>query len=242
MKNEVSFKVSGRYALFTDPLTKIGGEKSTLTIPTYQALKGITESVYFKPTITWFIDSVRIMKPIKTESKGIRTLNLSGGNDLSYYTYLSDVEYQVKAHFEFNKNRPDLEHDYNENKHYFIMKRCIDRGGRRDIFLGVRECQAYVEPCQFGEGEACYDNMGEMEFGLQYHSIIYPDEQSGNQMTVKFWKPKMINGVIDFIRPEECTTERIIVKFKPKTFEQNRNFSGLKELDLLDGYIEGMEV
>ncbi len=28
----------------------------------------------------------------------------------------------------------------------------IARGGRRGIFPGTRECQAYVEPCHFGSG------------------------------------------------------------------------------------------
>ena len=60
MKNQVEYKVYGRYALFTDPLTKTGGEKFTYQIPTYQALKGITESIYWKPTFVWIIDSVRI--------------------------------------------------------------------------------------------------------------------------------------------------------------------------------------
>lgn len=49
-KNSIEFKVYGRYALFTDPLTKTGGEKYTYQIPTYQALKGICESIYWKPT------------------------------------------------------------------------------------------------------------------------------------------------------------------------------------------------
>ena len=37
--NKVSYLLYGRYALFTDPSTRIGGEKSTLSVPTYQALK-----------------------------------------------------------------------------------------------------------------------------------------------------------------------------------------------------------
>lgn len=40
-----NFKVYGDYALFTDPIMKIGGEKFTYPVPTYQALKGITESI-----------------------------------------------------------------------------------------------------------------------------------------------------------------------------------------------------
>lgn len=234
MRNQITYKVYGKYALFTDPVTKIGAEKMSLTLPTYQALKGITESIYFKPTIIWYIDSVRIMKPIKTESKAVRTLKPGGGNDLSYYTYLSDVEYHVKAHFEFNMNRPDLAEDRNENKHYCIAKRCIERGGRRDIFLGARECQAYVEPCEFDEGEGYYDNMGEMDFGLQYHSIVYPDEQSSHEMTVKFWYPKMVNGVINFCRPEECPKERVISNMTPKKFINGKNFTIIDVSEFLD--------
>jgi CRISPR-associated protein Cas5d len=148
MENKVEFKVYGKYALFTDPLTKIGGEKCSYQIPTYEALKGIISSVYWKPTIIWIIDKVRIMKPVKTQTRSAKPINYSGGNSLSIYTYLADVEYQVQAHFEFNLNRKDMEQDRNENKHYFVAKRMIERGGRRDVFLGTRECQGYVEPCK----------------------------------------------------------------------------------------------
>jgi CRISPR-associated protein Cas5d len=235
MKNEVCFKVSGRYALFTDPLTKIGGEKSSLSIPTYQALKAITENIYWKPSISIFIKNVRIMKPIRTESKGIRPIKYGGGNDLSIYNYLSDVEYIVTAYFEFNKNRPDLKDDWCENKHYFIMKRCIEKGGRRNSFLGVSECQAYIEPANFDEGIGYYDNMGEMGFGLQYHSLSYPDENGNEEINAKFWSPKMVNGVIEFCKPDDCPKEVFVRKMKPKVFDGN-NFSGLNESELLDGY------
>ena len=90
--NQVTFKVSGRFALFTDPMTKIGGEKSTLMIPTAEALKGIVSSVYWKPSILWFVDEVTVLNPIRTERKGIRPIKYyGGGNDLAYYTYLSNV-------------------------------------------------------------------------------------------------------------------------------------------------------
>ena len=39
-KNCIEFRLWGRYALFTDPLTKVGGEKCSYHIPTYEALKG----------------------------------------------------------------------------------------------------------------------------------------------------------------------------------------------------------
>lgn len=55
-RNTIEYRVSGRYALFSDPVLRMGGEKATLLVPTYQALKGITESVYWKPSIIWVID------------------------------------------------------------------------------------------------------------------------------------------------------------------------------------------
>lgn len=153
MRNQIEYEVTGAYALFTDPLTKIGGEKFSYQIPTYQALKGITESIYWKPTLIWYIDEVRVMNPIQTESKGIKPIEYSGGNTLAYYTYLRNVRYQVRAHFEFNPHRSDLEQDRNEHKHHNIAKRAVAAGGRRDIFLGTRECQGYVEACEFGSGK-----------------------------------------------------------------------------------------
>lgn len=65
-------------------------------------------------------------------------------------TYLKDVRYQVLAHFEWNDLREELADDRDENKHHNIAMRSVRQGGRRDIFLGARECQAYVEPCEFG--------------------------------------------------------------------------------------------
>jgi CRISPR-associated protein Cas5d len=209
-ENVVHFKVYGKYALFTDPLTKIGGEKFSYQVPTYQAIKGILESVYWKPTIVWQIDKIRVMKPIQTESKGIRPIKYGGGNDLAYYTYLRDVEYQVQARFSWNLYRQDLIHDRNENKHYFIAKRMIERGGRRDVFLGARECQGYVESCVFGEGEGYYDGHPQLSFGMMFHGFDYPSETGVPELHARFWTPHMHHGVIDMLAPEECEVRRFI--------------------------------
>ena len=211
MENKVEFKVYGRYALFTDPITKIGGEKSSYQIPTYQSLKGILESVYWKPTIIWVIDKLRVIHPIKTQSRSNKPMSYGKGtHDLSIYTYLVEVEYQVQAHFEWNTNRPDMEADRNENKHYFVAKRMIEKGGRRDIFLGTRECQGYVEPCKFGYGSGFYDNYRELSFDLMFHGFDYPDEIGSNELFARFWRPKMIDGIVNFIPPEKCTIKKLV--------------------------------
>ncbi len=235
MDNIICYKVYGRYALFTDPITKIGGEKCSYQIPTYQALKGITESIYWKPTIKWYIDSVRVMKKIRTQSQGVKPVKYTeGGNALSIYSYLADVEYQVKAHFEWNELRQDLAGDRNENKHYFVAKRMLKRGGRRDIFLGTRECQGYVEPCRFGEGTGEYYDTGSMSFGIMVHGFDYPSETGEEMLKVRLWSPVMKGGVIDFIRPKECSIVRDVRSMK----HERIHTSGLNEQDLLEGYTE----
>lgn len=220
IRNSIEFEVRGSYALFTDPLTKLGGEKLSYQVPSYEALKGILESIYWKPTLTMYIDAVRVMNPIRMESKGIRPMEYGGGNTLANYTYLRDVHYQVRGYFEFNMNRPDLAYDRNEGKHFNILKRSLEAGGRRDIFLGARECQGYVEPCVFGEGKGFYDDgYGDIHFGTMVHGINYPDETGRNQMEVRLWNPVMRDGVIRFIRPEQCELVRPIADMMPKKFD-----------------------
>jgi CRISPR-associated protein Cas5d len=217
--NIVSFKVYGKYALFTDPITKIGGEKCTYQIPTYEALKGVLGSVYWKPTFIWFIDKMRVMKPIRTQTRSAKPVIYGGkGHDLSIYTYLADVEYQVQAHFTWNTNREDLEEDRNEHKHWDVAKRMIQRGGRRDVFLGTRECQAYVEPCEFGAGIGFYDDYpGELSFGMMFHGFNYPDESGEDALQARFWQPKMDKGIVEFIQPNECDPKflKLVRKMKP---------------------------
>ena len=229
MRNQIEFKVYGKYALFSDPLTRVGGEKFSYQIPTYQALVGVCESIYWKPTFYWVIDSVRIINPIKMESKGIRPLVYSGNpkNTLSFYTYLVDVEYEVRAHFEWNLNREDLAKDRNENKHHNVAKRMVDRGGRRDVFLGTRECQAYVEPVEYGKKESYYANVSEVNFDLRYHSFLYPSESGEDKLYALFHSPIMVKGEVTF----ETERSKLISRFVKDMENENIMTSGLNEFN-----------
>ncbi len=231
-KNSIEFKLWGRFALFTDPLTKIGGEKCSYHLPTYEALKGVCKSIYWKPTIIWVIDAVRVMKRIRTQTKGTKPLNYGGVypsekipgkkqenfNDLAIYTFLSDVEYQVRAHFKWNDHHETLEKDRIDGKHFAIAKRTLERGGRQDIFLGTRDCQGYVEPCVFGEVEGAYDGDYEIGYGLMFHGFDYPDETGTDELCARFWYPTLKKGVLTFDRPENCVHKKFVRKMDPKTF------------------------
>lgn len=223
MENSIEFKVYGPLALFTEPFSRLGGEKISYQIPTYGALIGMCKSIYWKPTFLWVVDKVRIMNQINMETRGVR-IPLAKGNDLANYTYLTNVEYRVKAHIEWNTNRPEFTQDRNWGKHLTMAVKALKKGGRLPVKLGTTECLAYVEPCDFNEGNGAYDNV-DMAFGLMYHGRTYPDEayneETKNRITINMWNATMKNGVIEFPRPEDCPVHyKTDKEFEPKEFEQ----------------------
>lgn len=261
--NKLEFEVYGDYALFSQPELRVGGEKCSYPIPTYEAIKGILHSIFWKPTFIWIVDEVRVMNPIQMVTKGIRTIKFGTGanakqdeeesdksnSGLAYYTYLKNCRYKVRAHFVWNENRDDLKGDRNEIKHFKMANRALEKGGRRDIFLGTRECQAYVKPCKvedgkgdnvkdgkgdedeecYGKGDGYYDNCNEKTFGLMYHGITYPDEaysdETKGKLTVRLWDAKMVNGIVKYPKPEECHITRTIREATMKEFVVGENFT-----------------
>lgn len=223
--NPFYMKIWGDYALFTDPLTKAGGEKFTYQVPTYQALKGIVEACYWKPVLYYVIDEVKIIKPIQTETHGIRAPLNGGGNDLNYYTYLKDVEYWLKFHFEWNEKRIDMQSDFDEKKHQEILIRSLKRGGRRDVFLGIRECVGYIDYLnekKYVRAKTVFENE-KRSFGLQFYSFIYPDEnknlKEGKGSLISCFSNVIVeDGCIKFCRPEECIVQHELSAKKVKTF------------------------
>lgn len=191
--NQIECQIDGKYALFTDPATKGGGEKSTYCIPTYSSIKGMLESIYWKPTFIWVVDQIRIMNKIQRYSKGMKPIKYAkGGNDIASYSFLINVCYQIRAHFEWNEHRKDLMDDRNENKHYQCILRWLKRGGRYDTFLGLRNCQANVEHVDFGTGLGYYDNIDEIDMGIMFHSLDFINYHRYN------CRPIMKKGIIDF--------------------------------------------
>ena len=210
----VEFEVSSDMALFADPITSAGGEKTTYSIPTYEAIKGVLKSIYWKPTFLWVIDKVRVMNSICTETIGTKLPRINGdGQDLANYTYLVDVKYQVRAHLVWNENRPEYAEDRDFRKHYGIFAKSLLKGGRLPVFLGKSECCADVTPCDFGSGSGAYDESGQINFGYMYHGITYPDEAYSEDtrdcLTLDIAPVLMKNGIIEFMEPSQCIHKRI---------------------------------
>ncbi|VEJ36342.1 CRISPR-associated protein Cas5, subtype I-C/DVULG [Aedoeadaptatus ivorii] len=210
-------RIYGDYALFTDPATKGGGEKYTYSLPTFEALRGIISAAYWKPTLEYIIDEVKVLNPIRSQTKGILVPLNKGGQDRYYYTYLSDVAYGVKFHFEWNMARKDLDKDRDEIKHTQILLRSLERGGRRDIFLGTRECLGYIERLRREEYEALaspYEGQ-QLDFGTAFHSFNYPkSEEKGESLTANFDRVQLINGILSFRRPEDTEIHHAVTDYQ----------------------------
>ena len=47
-----------------------------------------------------------------------------------------------------------------------------------------------------------------------FHGFDYPDELDDNKFYARFWRPKMIDGRIEFIRPKTCTIRKFVRNMK----------------------------
>lgn len=218
----LSFEVFGSRALFSELVTGAGGEKQSYPVPTYEALKGIAKSIYWKPTFVYKIKKVRVMNPISFESMSMRMPCYDKNSvDLFNYMYLKDVRYQVLMNLEWNYNHPECANDRNFGKHSAMFFEALGKGGRFDIFLGKRDCPGFVKPCDFGSDVGAYDNV-DVDFGFMYHSSIYPDEVERDDLRGKFsqafWHAEMKNGILEFPAPCACQNIRIIKDMPVKVF------------------------
>ena len=218
--NPFFMRITGAYALFTSADSRGGGEKFSYFVPTREALRGMADAIYWKPTFVNVIDEVRVMKPIRTFTSGINTMVDNGtGRDLHYYTYLRDVEYLVKFHFEWDLNREDLAGDRNMGKHTAIMVRSLEKGGRFDLFLGVRECIGHAEYIREEEYESMkghYDQEEEISFGIMFSHFDYPKNEDDVFQSV-FEPIVMRHGRITYRPYEDYTIKHQLTAYAYKS-------------------------
>lgn len=219
-ERQFAMEISGRTAMFATPTSKFSIEKYSYEIPTLQALTGICERAYWKPTFLIVVDKVRVMNPIEYESQGVKiisTMNELEKYDLCHYNYLSNVRYRVLFHIMWDENRDDLKQDRNAIKHWNIMQRSLNHGGRLPVFLGCSECPCTIEainPRDFDDGTGAYDNTELMVFRNMFHSYLY-EPNSQCPIETRFFNAKMKKGIVDFNELEESDLTRYKIDRKP---------------------------
>lgn len=208
----VRLKVWGDFALFTRAEMK--SERVSYDVITPSAARGILEAVYWKPGITWVIDRIHVLNPIRFTA--IRRNELGGkipyGNIKSAMKggtpppifieddrqqraalVLREVAYVIEAHFELTGQ------DDNAAKHTEMFKRRARKGQCfNQPYLGCREFPAFFELVDGpppASALAAQDR--DKDLGFMLHDIDF-----AHDMTPRFFRARLENGVIDVPRFE----------------------------------------
>ncbi|MDL1978965.1 MAG: type I-C CRISPR-associated protein Cas5c [Deltaproteobacteria bacterium] len=206
MSYGVKLRVWGEYACFTRPEMKV--ERVSYDVMTPSAARGILEAIYWKPAISWVVDRIHVMNPVRFDN--IRRNELAGklpvgtikkamkdghspvevfiedNRQQRAAMVLKDVFYVIEAHFEFNGDE-----DNNAAKHKEIFDRRARKGQCfHHPYLGCREFPAHFELIEDGTPQSKL--AGKQDLGWMLHDIDF-----NNNMEAKFFRAVMQNGIID---------------------------------------------
>ena len=205
MSYGVKLKVWGDYACFTRPEMKV--ERVSYDVITPSAARGILEAIYWKPSITWIIDRIHVLNPIRFDNirrneldrklavGTIKKAMADGTSPVEIFIedirqqraaiVLRDVAYVIEAHFQFSS-----EEDNNATKHQEIFIRRARKGQCfQRPYLGCREFPAHFE---LVEGDITISNFtGYRDMGWMLHDIDFC-----NNLEAKFFRAEMIDGII----------------------------------------------
>ena len=210
MPHGVRLKVSGARACFTRPEMKV--ERVSYDVMTPSAARGILEAIHWKPAISWVIDAIHVLKPIrfhtirrnevghKAPAGKIKTAMSRGSleglqilvdedRQQRAATILTDVAYVIAAHFVMTRKAGP---DDNPGKHLDTFNR---RAARGQCFhqpcLGTREFDARFELIDHDAQlpEAIADNR---DLGFMLYDI---DHQAPGRPSL-FFRARLDQGVL----------------------------------------------
>lgn len=207
----VKVEVWGPLALFCRPELK--AERVSYDVMTPSAARGILEAIYWKPEISYQIDSIYVCNPIRFTNirRNEVSAKLPRGDGLSAmkgekvpYLYapaviqqraamlLRDVRYVIEAHFELTgKGR---EGDSRE-KHYAILMRRLKHGQCFHMpCFGCREFPASFRLFESETVPTAPENMGEKDLGYMLYDMDYSTRED---IRPEFFRAVMRNGRID---------------------------------------------
>ncbi|MCY2953165.1 MAG: type I-C CRISPR-associated protein Cas5c [Planctomycetota bacterium] len=203
----VKLHVWGDYACFTRPEMKV--ERVSYDVITPSAARGVLEAIYWKPEITWVIDRLHVLKPIrfaqirrnevgcKASAANARAAMRAGTGNIGIYveekrqqraaTVLKSVAYLIDAHFDITGGQD------NAGKHLDIFNRRVAAGQCfQRPYLGCREFAAHFGPVIDATESPPVELAGERDLGFMLHDIDFKHD-----MMPRFFRAKMRNGVID---------------------------------------------
>ena len=210
----IKLLVSGDWACFTRPEMK--AERVSYDIITPSAARGILDAIHWKPAITWVVDRIHVLNPIRFQSfrrnevgakisaatagRAMRAGTLAGlglavedNRQQRAATLLRYVAYVIEAHFVLTDRAGDED---TEAKHLAMFNR---RAAAGQCFhhpcLGTREFPAEFELLQPGTltpPSGLPPDQRNRDLGWMLHDI---DFANGN--TSRFFRARLVDGVLD---------------------------------------------
>ena len=207
----IMVEVWGDYALFSRPEMKV--ERVSYDVITPSAARGLLESIYWHPGLSWKIDRIYVCNPIRftnirrnevkdvVSGSSVKSVMKSGKGEIYIATsesiqqraamVLKDVRYVIEAHFDMTDNAAASD---NPGKFQDIMKRRLERGQFYSMpYMGTREFPAHFKPC--GAIPECPDELkGTRDLGWMLLDMDYTDR---SDIQPRFFRATMTDGVID---------------------------------------------
>jgi CRISPR-associated protein Cas5 subtype I-C len=221
MAHGIRLLVSGDYACFTRPEMK--AERVSYDVITPSAARGMLESVYRHPWLTWVIDKITVLNEIKFDSVRRNELgnktsvsnvkNAINGGEKDLHQVITDdrqqratlllrnVAYVIDAHFAFVRDK--MVDGANEGKVLAQFCRRAKNGQcYNQPYLGCREFAANfsliedtdTEPESF-YAQAGLRDLGWMLWDMKYKALN--EDTKTYEYTPNFFRAEMQNGVID---------------------------------------------
>lgn len=218
----IRVEVWGDYALFSRPEMKV--ERVSYDVITPSAARGLLESIYWHPGLSWQIDRIYVCNPIRftnirrnevkdvVSGSSVKSVMKSGKGEIYIATsesiqqraamVLKDVRYVIEAHFDMTDNAAASD---NPGKFQDIMKRRLERGQFYSMpYMGTREFPAHFKPC--GAIPECPDELkGTRDLGWMLLDMDYTDK---SDIQPRFFRATMTDGVIDV--PEFDSAEVVL--------------------------------
>lgn len=214
MSHGVALHVWGDWALFTRPEAK--AERASYDVPTPSAARGILEAIHWKPAISWVVDRLHVLEPIRFDSlrrNEVRdkvspasvTKAMKSGAPLHLVVdegkqrqqraslLLRQVAYVIEAHFELTDKAGAED---NAGKHADIFRRRA-RAGQcfQQPCFGCREFPAHFALL---EGALPFSSLAQdapRDLGWMLYDLDY-----ANTMQPLFYRPRLEQGIIDVAR------------------------------------------
>ncbi len=213
----VKLHVWGEYACFTRPEMKV--ERVSYDTMTPSAARGILEAIHWKPAIHWVVDRIHVLKRIRFENfrrnelggkiapRNVRKAMKAGATTRLHTfieddrqqratTLLRDVAYVIEAHFALTAAAGAAD---TEAKHLAMFNRRAAQGQCfHRPYLGTREFAAdfALVKDSLPPSELPSDQRNQ-DLGWMLHDIDYGDE-----MTPRFFRAALRNGVIEVPPPD----------------------------------------